>query len=214
MRKHGVQMWLVICREYNEDPVFFSLVSPTTLAARRRTIYVFHDRGEAAGVERLALGGGSNGGLYQVYRDPEAEGREIYGEGQWKLLRKLVDERKPSTIAVNMSHTHAFSDGLSAAERDKLEDALGPENMKRVVRAENLPLEYISVRVPEMLPVYRQMTEIVHSLIGRAFSNEVITPGKTTNQDVVWWLRQQVAEARWVRGSIRRCGCRSPRRRR
>src|SRR5687767_700000 len=62
MRKHGVQMWLVICREYNEGPVCFSLVSPTTFAARRRTIYVFFDRGEK-GVERLALGGGSNGGL-------------------------------------------------------------------------------------------------------------------------------------------------------
>jgi hypothetical protein len=59
MRKHGVQMWLVICREYNEDPVFFSLVSPAVFAARRRTIYVFYDRGEEKGVERLALGGGS-----------------------------------------------------------------------------------------------------------------------------------------------------------
>jgi Xaa-Pro aminopeptidase len=199
-------MWLVICREYNEDPVFFSLVSPTTMAARRRTIYVFYDRGEVEGVERLALGGGSNGGLYTVYRDPEAEGREIYGEGQWKLLRKLVDERKPSTIALNVSPTHAFSDGLSAAERDKLEDTLGPENMKRVVRAENLPLEYISVRVPEMLPTYRHMMEIVHSMIGRAFSNEVITPGKTTNQDVVWWLRQRVAESAlgtWFQPSVR-----------
>src|SRR6185436_1925743 len=92
MRKHGVQMWLVICREYNEDPVFYSLVSPTVFAARRRTIYVFFDRGESLGVERLALGGGSNGGLYTVYRDPETEGREIYGEGQWVLLRKLIEE--------------------------------------------------------------------------------------------------------------------------
>src|SRR5690242_171976 len=89
MRKHHVQMWLVICREYNEDPVFYSLVSPTVFAARRRTIYVFYDRGQEKGVERLALGGGSNGGLYTVYRDPEAEGHEIYGEGQWVLLKKL-----------------------------------------------------------------------------------------------------------------------------
>ena len=194
MRKHGVQTWLVISREYNEDPVFFSLVSPTMFAARRRTIYVFHDRGEAQGVERLALGGGSNGGLYTVYRDPETEGREIYGEGQWTLLRKLIAERNPQTIAVNISHTHAFSDGLSAAEREKLESVLGPEYARRLVRAENLALEYVSARIPEMLPTYRHMMEIVHWLIGRAFSNEVIQPGVTTNQDVVWWLRQQVAD--------------------
>jgi Xaa-Pro aminopeptidase len=206
MRKHGVQMWLVVCREYNEDPVFFSLVSPTVFAARRRTIYVFFDRGEEKGVERLALGGGSNGGLYTVYRDPEVEGREIYGEGQWALLKKLISERNPKTIAVNISHTHAFSDGLSAGEREKLEATLGPEYLKRVVRAENLALEYIEIRLPEMLPIYRRMMDTVHSLISRAFSNEVITPGKTTNQDVVWWLRQQVNDlglGTWFQPSVR-----------
>ena len=206
MRKHNVQMWLVICREYNEDPVFFSLVSPTMLAARRRTIYVFYDRGPDKGVERLALGGGSNGGLYTVYRDPDAGDREIYGESQWITLKKLVAERNPTTIAVNISQTHAFSDGLSAGEREKLEGALGPELQRRLFRAENLALEYIELRLPEMMPTYRQMMEVVHHLIARAFSNEVITPGKTTNQDVVWWLRQRVAEqglGTWFHPSVR-----------
>jgi len=206
MRKHGVAMWLVICREYNEDPVFFSLVSPTMFAARRRTIYVFFDRGEQQGVERLALGGGSNGGLYTVFRDPEAEGREIYGDAQWVLLRKLVEQRKPASIAINVSHTHAFADGLSSAEREKLEDALGPEYSKRLMRAENLAVEYLELRLPEMLPIYRQMMETVHSLIARAFSREVITPGKTTSQDVVWWLRQQVNQlglGTWFQPTVR-----------
>ncbi len=206
MRKHGVQMWLVICREYNEDPVFFSLVAPTVFAARRRTIYVFFDRGEEKGVERLALGGGSNGGLYTVYRDPEVEGREIYGEGQWVLLKKLIEDRKPASIAVNISHTHAFADGLSAGEREKLETTLGSEYLKRMVRAENLALEYVEIRLPEMLPAYRKMMEAVHSLISRAFSNEVIKPGKTTDQDVVWWLRQQVNDlglGTWFHPSVR-----------
>lgn len=206
MRKHGVAMWLVICREYNEDPVFYSLTSPTTFAARRRTIYVFYDRGNEKGIERLALGGGSNGGLYTVYRDPEVENRELWGEGQWALLRKLIEERNPSTIGVNISRTHAFSDGLSAGEREALEGALGPKWTSRFVRAENLALEYVSLRVPEMLPTYSRMQQIVHSLIGRAFSSEVITPGKTTNSDVVWWLRQQVLDAglgTWFQPTVR-----------
>ncbi len=206
MRKHGVQMWLVVCREYNEDPVFYSLVSPTVLSARRRTILAFYDQGDGKGVERLALGGGSNGGLYTVYRDPDDPKREIYGDAQWLLLRRLVEDRKPATIALNISHTHAFADGLSAGERERLEDALGPLYSKRIVRAENLALEYIEVRVPEMLPVYRQMMETARRLIERAFSNEVITPGKTTNEDVVWWLRQQTAElglGAWFHPSVR-----------
>ena len=206
MRKYGVKMWIVDCREYNEDPVFYSLVSPTMFAARRRTIYVFYDRGEAQGVERLALGGGSNGGLYTVYRDNSGAGKEIYLDGQWQLLRKLVDERQPATIGVNISQTHAFSDGLSAGEWEQLQQALGPENLKRVIRSEGLPLDYIATRIPEMLATYRQMMEIVHSLIGRAFSSEVITPGKTTNQDVVWWLRQQTNNfgyGTWFQPSVR-----------
>lgn len=206
MRKHGIAMWLVICREYNEDPAFYSLVSPTTFAARRRTIYVFFDRGEREGLERLALGGGTQGGLYTVYRDPEVESRELWGQGQWALLRKLIEERKPSTIAVNISATHAFSDGLSANEWQQLQDTLGPQWTARITRAELLPVEYIATRLPEMLPVYREMMETVHSLIARAFSSEVIQPGVTTNTDVVWWLRQQVHNhglGTWFHPSVR-----------
>jgi Xaa-Pro aminopeptidase len=206
LRKHGVAMWLIICREYNEDPAFFSLVSPTTFAARRRTMYVFFDRGEREGIERLALGGGAQGGLYTVYRDPDVENRELWGQGQWALLRKLIEERKPANIAVNISATHAFSDGLSANEWQQLQDTLGPQWMARVTRAELLPVEYIATRLPEMLPVYREMMETVHSLITRAFSSEVIKPGVTTNTDVVWWLRQQAHNlglGTWFHPSVR-----------
>lgn len=191
MRRHGVSMWLVINREYNEDPVFRSLISPSVMFARRRTILVFFDRGGEKGIERLALGGGTNGGLYEMYRDPDNAGREIMGDSQWQTLRKVIEQRKPSTIAINVSHTHAFSDGLSAGEREQLESALGPWTSK-LVRAENLPLEYISVRLPEMEPHYVAMMKTVHTLIARAFSNEVITPAKTTTKDVEWWLRQTV----------------------
>src|SRR5258706_3706550 len=68
MRRYGIDLWVIPMREYNEDPAFSSLVSPTTFAARRRTIYVFFDRGPDRGIERLALGGTSHGGLYQGAR--------------------------------------------------------------------------------------------------------------------------------------------------
>ena len=191
MRKHNISMWLVINREYNEDPVFRFLISPSVMFARRRTILVFFDRGGDKGVERLALGGGTNGGLYEMYRDPDNAGREIMGDSQWQTLRKVIEQRQPATIGVNISNTHAFSDGLSAGEREELEKALGPWTSK-LVRAEELPLDYISLRLPEMEPHYVLMMKTVHALIARAFSNEVITPGKTTSKDVEWWLRQNV----------------------
>ena len=205
MRKHGVAMWIVACREYAEDPAFFSLVSPTVFAARRTTIYVFNDPGQEKQIERFALGGDSNGGLYTVYRDPDAPNHEIYGDTQWQVLRKLVDSRRPKNIAVDISETHAFSDGLTVGMQEKLMAALGPENAGRVTHAENLALEYQELRVPAMLPAYRDMMAIVHQLIARAFSNEVITPGKTTDEDVVWWLRQQVNDmglGTWFQPSV------------
>ena len=203
MRKHNVAMWLVISREYNEDPVFFSLVSPTMFAARRRTIYVFYDRGPDKGVERLALGGGSQGGLYTVYRD---ESRELIGDTQWKALRKVIDERNPRNIAIDISHTHAFADGLSAGEREQLEDALGAENKAKLVRAELLALDYVEQRLPEMMPHYQRIMRHAHALIARAFSNEVIKPGTTTSHDVIWWLRQNALAAgfgTWFQPSVR-----------
>ena len=155
--------------------------------------------------ERLALGGESNGGLYTVYRDPDAPGREIYGEGQWQTLRKLVDSRKPANIAIDISPVHAFSDGLTVSLHNKLLDSLGTENAKRLIHSDLLALEYQDMRVPDMLPAYREMMRVVHRLIGRAFSNEVITPGKTTDEDVVWWLRQQVKDmgyGTWFQPSV------------
>lgn len=198
MRQNGVEMWIIAMREYNEDPIFWSLVSPTTLFARRRTIYVFTDRGPDRGVERLALGGGSQGGVYEAYVardtvDPSIGRRpELVGPGQWDLLARLVRERDPKTIAVDISHTHAFSDGLSAGEWEQLSRALPPGYLARVVRAERLPLDYQSIRAPGMLPVYKRLMEVVWAVIDTAFSNKVITPGKTTTDDVVWWMRQRV----------------------
>ena len=198
MRQYGVEMWVIPMREYNEDPIFWSLVSPTTFFARRRTIYVFTDRGPGRGIERLALGGGSQGGLYEAYVardtiDPSIGRRpELVGQGQWDLLARVVRERDPKTIAVDISHTHAFSDGLSAGEWEQLSRALPPGYLARVVRAEGLALDYQSIRAPGMLPSYRKMMEIVWTIIDTAFSNKVITPGKTTTADVAWWMRQRV----------------------
>jgi Xaa-Pro aminopeptidase len=200
MRQNGVEMWIIAMREYNEDPVFWSLVSPTTMFARRRTIYVFTDRGPQRGVERLALGGGSQGGVYEAYVardtvDPSIGRRpELVGQGQWDLLARIVRERDPKTIAVDISHTHAFSDGLSAGEWEQLSRALPPGYLPRVMRAERLPLDYQSIRAPGMMPVYRRMMEVVWAIIDTAFSNKVITPGTTTTDDVVWWMRQRVTD--------------------
>jgi len=209
MREHGADMWIVPMREYNEDPVFRALVSPTTFAARRRTIYVFFDRGPGEGLERLALGGTSQGGLYTALRGearaPDGRSRELWGSEQWQLLATIVRERNPKRIAVNISHEQNFADGLAAGEWEQLQEALGADFAGRIVREERLALDYLAVRVPGMGPTYRQMQELVHETIGTAFSDRVIVPGKTTTDDVVWWFRQRVNDlglGTWFQPSV------------
>lgn len=209
MREHGVDLWILSMREYAEDPVFFSMVSPTTFAARRRSIYVFHDLGPGKGFARLALGGGDQGGLYTIYRDPNppVQGAELMGDDQWRLLRQLVERADPKKIVLNVDPVHAFSDGLHAGEREALEAALGPELVKRVVREPRLAIEYIGTRIPEMMPRYREVQETVHALLATAFSSEVVKPGVTTTEDVEWWLRQKVQDlgmAVWFQPHVER----------
>ena len=211
MRKHQIDMWVVPMREYNEDPVFTSLVSPTTFAARRRTIYVFFDpcatgRRPAANatcdVERIALGGTSQGGVYKAVRSTKAAAgpaggkaqnqAELWGDEQWSVLKQVVEERKPRTIGIDISRTFAFSDGLSAGEYEGMSAALGPAWTKRFKRAEGLALDLIATRLPEEAEFYTRMQELVWGIIDTAFSNVVIKPGITRTSDVVWWMRQKV----------------------
>ena len=197
MGEYGADMWILSMREYGEDPVFWSMTSETTFAARRRSIYVFTRRPDGA-VERLALGGGSQGGLFEIYRSPHPTptGRqaELWGDEQWRLLHEIVADRDPGNIILNIDDTWAWADGLGAGEREALERALGPEYVARVKRIPQLATDYISVRVPEMMPRYRKIEETAHAMIAEAFSNSVITPGVTTTEDVSWWLRQKVRD--------------------
>lgn len=249
MQKHGVDMWVIPMREYNEDPVFSSLVSPTTFAARRRTIYVFFDRcapaadpamprsaaapapaaaavptdsarpgarplayPDTACVERLALGGSSQGGLYRAMRstraaaaDVRGQQAELWGDEQWLALRDVIAERNPRRIAINVSTTHAFADGLSAGELEGMREALGAPWTDRFVRAETLALELIATRLPDEAVFYRDLQALVHQLIERMFSSEVIRPGVTRTSDVVWWWRQTVNDlglGTWFQPSI------------
>src|SRR5262245_22863827 len=133
MRKHRFDAWVIPMREYNEDPVFSSLVSPTTFAARRRTIYVFFDPcgpGGSSGctkpIERIALGGTSQGGVFQAIRSTKAPSgpaggqvqaqAELWGDEQWSALKKVLEQRNPKVIGIDVSTVTAFSDGLSAGE--------------------------------------------------------------------------------------------------
>ncbi|MCL4213354.1 MAG: M24 family metallopeptidase [Gemmatimonadales bacterium] len=221
MRKHGVDSWVIPMREYNEDPTFSSLVSPTTFAARRRTIYVFFDKCAAGGrtdpgdgscIERIALGGTSQGGVYEARRamktvtaDVGGRQAELWGDEQWQVLKDVLEERSPKVVAINTSRTFAFTDGLTSGERDGMTEALGTKWSSRFRPAEALALELIATRLPEEEAYYGKLQALVWELTQRMFSAEVITPGVTRTSDLVWWWRQQVNDrglGTWFQPSV------------
>lgn len=183
MRREGIDMWVIVSREYNDDPVFRSMSPLTTYASRRRTILVFHDDG--AKVEALSIGRFDYDGLYTLVR--------THNDGQWDGLRTLVDQRRPNAIGINVSEQFAHADGLTANERDNLLRAIGPGHAARVKSAEGLAVGWLERKLPEETAAYTHVMQVAHRIIREAFSRAVITPGVTTAEDVAWWMRQQVA---------------------
>jgi Xaa-Pro aminopeptidase len=186
MRREGLDMWIIVSREYNDDPVFRSMAPLTTYSSRRRTILVFHDRGGERGVDRLSIGRFDYDGLFTLVRTAN--------DGQWEGLHKLVEERKPKAIGINTSDAWNHADGLTANEKDHLVKAIGPTYAARLKSAEMLAVGWLEVKLPEELDAYRHVMKIAHRVIAEAFSNQVIVPGVTTSADIAWWMRQRVAD--------------------
>jgi hypothetical protein len=221
MRANGIDMWIVPMREYAEDPVFSSFVSPTTFAARRRTIYVLFDKcsssgrtdpGDGSCVERIALGGSSQGGVFEARRSSKpveaavgGQQAELWGDEQWTILKQLVDERNPRVIGIDYSRVFAFTDGLTHGEYLGMAEALGSRWTARLKPAEELPLQFIASRVADEEAFYGQLQQLVWELIGEMYSGKTIVPGKTRTSDLVWWWRQRVNDlglATWFQPSI------------
>jgi Xaa-Pro aminopeptidase len=200
MRETGIDMWLVINREYAEDPVFFTLAPEPVHAARRTTMLLFFDRGfgrarssersseKDLGVERLTVNRYPLGALYE----PAWEGGDL--ELQWQRLAALIAERRPQRIGIDISRDWPVADGLTAGLHERLIAALGPELSTRLVSAEKLVVRWLETRTPEETASYPHIVALARGVISEAFSARVITPGVTTAEDVAWYIRQRFAD--------------------
>ncbi|PCJ27496.1 MAG: Xaa-Pro aminopeptidase [SAR86 cluster bacterium] len=191
MRREGIAMWILVAREYNEDPVVMTMLPGDAHAARRRTILVFMDEG-AEGVKGYAVSRYGVGDFFKPVWNPEEQ------PDQWKALSELISEKNPANIAINTSSDFALADGLTQGEYVGLMGALTNEQKNRVQSAENLAISWLEARTAEEMAIYPSIVEIAHDIIEEGFSNEVITPGVTTTDDVMWWYRDRIRELRLV----------------
>ncbi len=184
MAEADLDLWLVINREYAEDPVYFSLVPQPSFAARRTTMLVFHRKPDGR-VDKLSV---NRYPLGAPYASAWAGGDLAE---QWKALGALIAERAPQRIGINVSREWPVADGLTQGLHAQLLEVLSPELQQRLVPAENLVIRWLETRSASELAVYPHIMGIARGVISEAFSSRVITPGVTTTDDVAWYLRER-----------------------
>jgi len=182
LEREDFDMWIIACREYNEDPVIMTMLPATSMSARRRTILVFAKNDDGT-VDRLTLSRYGYAGFYEPVWNPDEE-------NQHECLARIVKERDPETIGINTSEEFAFGNGLAHMEYKLIADAVGEDYVTRFKSAERLSIGWLERRIPDEIVAYSRIVEIGHKIIAQAFSTQVIHPGITTTDDVVWWMRQ------------------------
>lgn len=203
MRREGIDMWILISREYNEDPVMRTMLPAEWLSARRRTIMVFSLK---KGQNALKNGQNTEGGnfskdtleklaiaRYDVGLLKASWNLNVFPD-QWEALAEVIKERNPEKIGLNISPNYAHADGLSHFEYQSFQEKL-PENIKkRLVSAEKLAVAWLETRTEREMVLYENIARISHQIVREGLSDKVIQAGVTTTDDVVWWYRQRIRE--------------------
>ncbi len=199
MRREGIDMWIIVSREYNEDPVIRTMLPATWLAARRTTMLVVFDQGAAKSLEYLAVARYDVGNVFKRAWDPDQQ------PDQWGQLGKIIAERNPKKIGINKAEHYGHADGLTANDYEQLLKILKPEMQSRVTSAEKLAVGWLETRSEKEMLRYPGICKIAHDIILEGFSARVIKPGVTTAEDVVWWYREKIKELKldtWFHPSV------------
>ncbi len=197
MERENFDMWIIACREYNEDPVIMTMIPAPSMSARRRTILVFSRQSDGT-VKRLTLSRYGYADFYEPIWNPDEE-------EQHECLARIIKEKDPKTIGINTSKTFAFGNGLAHMEYKLIQDAVDDKYLSRFESAERLCVGWLESRIPDEIVAYPRLIEIGHHIIAQAFSTQVIHPSITTTDDVVWWMRQTMHEMgleAWFQPSI------------
>ncbi|MGY5850282.1 M24 family metallopeptidase [Salegentibacter sp. F14] len=188
MDRAAIDMWVVMAREYNEDPVLRTMLPATWLNARRRTILVFYRDKEADSIERLAVARYQVGENIKGAWDPEQQ------PNQWQALMEIIKTRDPQKIALNFSSDYGLADGLVSTDFKEFQKYLPASYKVRLVSAETLAVGWLETRSEMEMRLYPELVKVTKAIIEEAFSEKVITPGQTTTDDLVWWMRQKVTD--------------------
>lgn len=199
MDETGLDCWVLISREYNEDPILKTFLPAEWLSARRRTILVFYRNKTKGTLESYAIARYPVGKSIQAAWNPDKE------PNQWKALADLIKKIAPQKIGINTSIDFGHADGVNFTEFDFFKKSLDPINVNKIVSAEKLGVAWLETRTAKEMALYPSLLAITHQIIKEGFSNNVIKPNVTTTNDLVWWFRQKVVDlglSTWFHPSV------------
>jgi len=186
MRENNIDMWIVMVKRGHHDPLYQDLGggSPNDKWGHGEFLgyYIFTDRGGDR-IERAVLG-------IHGYTLENCGAYDIFGSAE--DFKSFVTERDPKRIGVNMSDYIGAADGLSHTCYLHLVEELGEQYADGLVSAEKLVACFRSHRVTSEIVTFGKAAELTRQIMERALSNEVITPGVTTRDDVGWWIQDQL----------------------
>ena len=181
MRRSEIDMWIIIAREYNEDPVIKTFLPATWQTARRTTMLIVYDPGEGKPLETFGISRYDTGKIFKTAWNKETQ------PNQWTALAEMIASKEPKKIGINKSKTFALADGLSSTHYDQLIEVLSKKYKDRLVSAENIAIGWLETRTNSEMLVYQNIVRMAHQIIAEGFPEKVIQPGITTTNDVVWW---------------------------
>lgn len=186
MREAGIDMWIILCQEDNLDPAYTTLI-PMDSWCPILQMLVFHDRGDS-GIEGINISGTDTRDLYtRPYRGQKPE-------EQWPILTRLIEERAPRRIGINIGSVQWAAGGLTQNLYRQLLATLPAGYRDRLVSAEPLVVTWLATLTDSDVEAFRHVVEVAKAIIARCYSREAIEPETSTTADLEWFYWQTCAD--------------------
>jgi Xaa-Pro aminopeptidase len=199
MQKNNIDCWVLITREYNEDPIVKTMLPAEWLAARRRTILVFYNNPKTRQLEKYAIA------RYAVGTEIKAAWDMAKTPDQLAALADLLNTLNPNQIALNMSSDFGHADGLDHTEYMEFMGALSSAQKTKVMSSQPLAVAWLETRTEMEMKYFPTLLQITHAIIREGFSNKVIKIDETSTTDLEWWFRQKLSDmglSTWFHPSV------------
>lgn len=186
MRAANLDMWLILCQEDNLDPVFTTMIPMDTWCPILQVL-VFVANADGS-VEGFNISGTNTHDLYQRPYSGQLESE------QWPRLLRLIEERDPQRIGINIGSIQWAAGGLTYNLHRQLSERLPARYVERLVSAEPAAIHWLTSLTEDDIQMYEHVCLVARHVIAQCYSRQTIIPGQTSIDDLPWAYWQRCAD--------------------